>query len=546
MITNNLKLKLMKKFTYLVMGLLLITMGSFAQNSVENPGFETWNAGNPDPWAADGGAITLSQNTTNFHEGASSCQVVFTSQDNQYLNSNTFTVTPGDPFVASMYAFDNDTSGRARLCVIFEGADNYYGEYSEDLEEWQLISYEGVVPDGATEAKVQLRFYDVSASWDGDCQVLVDETGFVVDNTVKPEPSNYPTDFAAAAGGVSTNLSWADATGDQLPQNYLVFASTTDSFTAPVDGTPVADDNDISDGLAAINVSYGTEAANFSGLAAGATYYFTIYPYTNTGADMDYKTDGTAPTANVTMPDVTVINSEDFEDDTFGEWSEYSVVGDQLWEIAAYGNPGNCAKMSGYDGAAFDNEDWLISPAFNLDNYTGEVFNFETSMNYTGPALELFISSDYESGDPTTATWEAIDFVPSPGSWTWTASGDIDLSSYTGSVHLAYKFTSTTSGSATWEIDNILLTGTMSNNINENENIEFSVYPNPGSGIYQIRNAQKQDFQISVYNILGEQVMNTIDANSDYTLDIQNLENGVYFLQVISHNQKRAISLVKR
>ncbi len=536
----------MKKFTISIAAILLFSLSIFAQNLIENPGFEAWTGDVLDSWVEDGGAITVAQNTTNVHEGASSCQVVFTSQDNQYLNANTFDVTAGDPIAVSMYAYDNDPAGRTRLCILFEGADNYYGEYSEDMDTWQMISYEGTIPEGATEAQVQIRFYDVSANWVDDCEILLDETSFIIDNEIKPEPSNYPTEFAASPNGVSAVTSWTDATGDQLPQNYVVYASNSDAFTAPVDGTPVDDDTDMSDGSAVINVSFGEESASFSGFDAGVSYYFTIYPYTNAGADIDFKTDGSAPVANLIMPDVSIINAEDFEDGTFGEWTTYSVVGDQVWEVSPeYGNPGACAKMTGYEEGAFDNEDWFISPGLDLDDYSGEVFTFETAMNYDGPALELFISSDY-NGDPSAATWETIAFTPSDGAWNWVGSGDVDLSAYSGTNFLGFKFLSTTSGSSTWEVDNILITGTMSNNVQDEKNIEFSVYPNPSNGIYQIENSNGQSFEITVFNILGKQIMETVETSGSHTLDIQDFDNGVYFLQIMSNNQKKIVSIIKR
>ncbi len=536
----------MKKITISIAAILLFTVSIFAQNLIENPGFEAWTAGAPDSWATDGGAITLSQNTTNVHEGTSSCEVVFTSQDNQYLASNTMPVSAGAPIAVHFYAYDNDAAGRTRLCVIFDVGDNYYGGYSEDMDSWQMISYEGVVPDGATQATFQLRFYDVSAAWDGDCLILLDETNFIIDDEIKPEPSNYPTDFSASANGTGVAVTWTDATGDQLPQNYLVFASTSDAFTAPVDGTPISDDADMSDGSAVLNVSFGQESIGFNGFDAGVSYYFTIYPYTNSGADIDYKTDGTAPTTDITMPDISILNFEDFEDGTFGDWSAFSVVGDQEWEVAAYGNPGNCAKMSGYEESPFDNEDWFISPVFNLDSYSNEEFTFESAMNYEGPALELLISTDYTTGDPTAATWETIEFTPSTGEWDWAGSGIIDLSTYSGTAYLAFKFTSTSAGSATWEVDNLLVTGTMSDGVQEEKNLEFNVYPNPGYGIYQIENSHAQSFEITVYNILGKQLMETVETSSNYTLDIQDFDNGVYFLQIMSKNQKKTVSLIKQ
>lgn len=534
----------MKKFTFLVVSVMLLSMSVFAQNLIENPGFENWTDGAPDSWTTSGDAITLSQNTVDFHEGASSCQVVFTSQDNQNLLSTPFAVNAGDPIAVHVYFYDNDPAGRARLSILFEGG-NYYGDYTEDQEGWQMLSYEGVVPDGTTEATLQIRFYDVDP-WDGDAEILVDETSFVIDDAIKPEPSNYPTDFATASNGATMTVSWTDAIGDQLPQDYLVYASTSDAFTAPIDGTPVADDTDLSDGSAVVNISYGSESTSFGGLDAGVNYYFTIYPYTNEGADIDYKTDGTAPTASQTMPDVSILNYENFDDNSFGDWTAFSVLGDQEWELASYGNPGDCAKMTGYDGAPFDNEDWFISPALNLDNYSDIEFIFETAMNYDGPAMELFISSDYTSGDPTVATWESISFTPSEGGWEWTPSGTIDLSPYTGTIHLGFKFTSTSAGSSTWEIDNILITGTLSDNIEEYNNLEFNVYPNPGYGIYQISNPQNQNFELRVYNILGKQIMETMITNDHYTLDIQDYDRGVYLLEITSNQQKKTLSLIKK
>ena len=37
-----------------------------------------------------------------------------------------------------------------------------------------------------------------------------------------PEPSDYPGNFSLDLVGLVANLSWVDAGGDQLPENYLV------------------------------------------------------------------------------------------------------------------------------------------------------------------------------------------------------------------------------------------------------------------------------------------------------------------------------------
>ena len=58
------------------------------------------------------------------------------------------------------------------------------------------------------------------------------------------------------------------------------------SIADPVDGTPETDDVLIK------NIAQGLEAATFNGLNANTAYYFKIYPYSNNGSNINYKTDG--------------------------------------------------------------------------------------------------------------------------------------------------------------------------------------------------------------------------------------------------------------
>jgi hypothetical protein len=152
---------------------------------------------------------------------------------------------------------------------------------------------------------------------------------------------------------------------------------------------------------------------------------------------------------------------EDGFDSGLNAWTAYNVLGAQVWEHSTkYGNPDDCARVSGYDGSAFANEDWLISPAIELGSASSATLTFETAMNYTGPTLEVYLSSDYDgAGDPNNFEWEKITPILSSGGWTWTGSGTIDLGEYLGAdMYFAFKFTSTDQESATWEVDNVEVT----------------------------------------------------------------------------------------
>ncbi len=116
----------------------------------------------------------------------------------------------------------------------------------------------------------------------------------------KAEPSNHPTNFSAAGNGLAINLSWTDATGTVLPDNYLIKASDAGyaAIANPVDGTEEATDADLSDGTGVVTVAYGQESYTFNNLNPNTQYYFKIYSSTNTGTDIDYKTDGTIQQAD--------------------------------------------------------------------------------------------------------------------------------------------------------------------------------------------------------------------------------------------------------
>jgi len=78
-------------------------------------------------------------------------------------------------------------------------------------------------------------------------------------------------------------------------------------------------------------------------------------------------------------------------------------------------------------------------------------------------SLRIMVSSDYSSGDPTAATWTEVTgaTLPTGADWNFVSSGDLSLAAFTGSnTHFAFKYTSTTSSAATWEVTNIIMKGT--------------------------------------------------------------------------------------
>lgn len=165
----------------------------------------------------------------------------------------------------------------------------------------------------------------------------------------------------------------------------------------------------------------------------------------------------------LTSPRVVPLFEETFTSN-FPNWTKYSVTGAQVWTLdTTYGNPGSCAKMSGYSGGNLANEDWLISPAISLANISNATLTFDTATKFAGNALQIYISTNYNgTANPNTATWTQVNgtLSPSTGNYVWTASGPINISSFAGNtIYVAFKYTSTTTAAATWEVDNVKIIG---------------------------------------------------------------------------------------
>lgn len=151
---------------------------------------------------------------------------------------------------------------------------------------------------------------------------------------------------------------------------------------------------------------------------------------------------------------LTIIFNQDWEDDWNG-WTERCVFGDSLWRIDSYqGN--HYAYANGYNRPA--TEDWLISPAFDLDSYDDVVLTFRTAKNYTGEDIKVYFSNQYDGQNLNLDEWQELDCQLSDGGWNWVESGDISLDEFNGAnCHIGFRYTCTDDEAAAWEVDDIML-----------------------------------------------------------------------------------------
>ena len=516
----------------------LISYQGIAQNMLTNGDLESWdNATTPTGWDL---YDNIAQESGEVHGGTYSAAHE-SAASSQKFRQDIDGIVGGQTYHIVYYYKDNDPAARTRIWSYWMQDDNYLdadadvlrpSEYSEDNPDWQVFDAVLVAPANANQFRFEVRVYKQDNNTGG--HVYYDDFSFIADSTVYPEPTNYPTEFSATANGINITLTWVDATGDQLPTGYLIkgYKAVTRSCNPPVDGTPEADDLDWSDGNAAVNVGYGVQTYTFENLDPNQAYNFCIFPYTNGGENIDYKTDGNPPEAIATTANITVINQENF-DDGLGTWTPYDVSGDQEWYQSSYGDR-TFAKMSGYDGGPHANEDWLISPMMNLATYQSVTFNFSSATKYDGNHLQLFYSTDYDgSGNPNDFTWTEITDQAqwSDGNYSWVESGDVSLNNYLAdNFYLAFKYTSGDDKCATWEVDDILIYGVNGVGIKTHNTSKLEFYPNPVNDNVVI-NAENEGV-LSVYSLTG-QLQKRVNVNKgENVVSLNNLAKGLYLLQL--------------
>jgi hypothetical protein len=125
-------------------------------------------------------------------------------------------------------------------------------------------------------------------------------------------------------------------------------------------------------------------------------------------------------------------------------WENIAEVGATKWKAQVYS--GNAyAEFTPFQSTDVISIGWLVSPKIDMDAQEGEKLEFIASQSYvsnSANSLEVLIATDYDGTNLTTANWQSIGaMLPSTSStyFEFIKSGVIDLSTYTGSINIAFK-----------------------------------------------------------------------------------------------------------
>jgi len=256
-----------------------------------------------------------------------------------------------------------------------------------------------------------------------------------------------------------------------------------------------------------------------------------------------YDNSAIATASYVIMGEVVVVLSQDWEGEMDG-WTFVTIEGNKPWVIGTYNN-NHYANANGY-GDDVDNEQWCISPAFDLSgrDERNVTLTFKNATKFNGPALELYISEDYDGQDPTAATWEPLEYIASEGNYVWTESGEISLNDFHGeSCYIGFRYISTIDeGAASWEIDDILIVADKIDNVITHEaSLNVEVWNNYNA--LMISNDSDSKLDVVVYNLVGQPVLSETIATGTSTIR-HDLVEGVYIVRVANGKEMTGVKVV--
>ena len=243
------------------------------------------------------------------------------------------------------------------------------------------------------------------------------------------------------------------------------------------DAVTVSADFTDADGIASATLRWGTTSGSLTNTVSmsntsGDTYSGTI-PAQADGTTVYYTVEATDSNAspettvssensyNVIDPiAATIPYNVDFTDnDPFANsWTEQNIVGPTIsWTYSS----GLGVQMNAFNESC-NAQDWLISPAFNLDTTTQEYLSIDLTQRFGSQNLELLYSTDYSgTGDPNSATWTSLQSIAPQSSNSSVATINVDnisLNSISGtSVYFAFRYTSSASGCSDWRVANITI-----------------------------------------------------------------------------------------
>ncbi len=130
----------------------------------------------------------------------------------------------------------------------------------------------------------------------------------------------------------------------------------------------------------------------------------------------------------------------------FEGWTNFAETGTKRWIERDYNNDGYI-QFSPFGSNQASNIGWAITPTITISEGANALLSFASASNFVDNPdnkLEVYISEDFDGTNVLAATWLKLDAVVAnntTNNYTYIPSGEIDLSAFSGPIHIAFKVT---------------------------------------------------------------------------------------------------------
>jgi photosystem II stability/assembly factor-like uncharacterized protein len=202
---------------------------------------------------------------------------------------------------------------------------------------------------------------------------------------------------------------------------------------------------------------------------------------------------------------------------------------------------------------------YLVTPCYDLSQMENPLLKFEMIFDIEKDWDVLYMEYTIDNGK----TWEILGSANDPNwynsdfidpkrpitvgkQWTGTDTTvkeySYNLASFATTTNIIFRFVFASDQAENGEgvsIDNFTIDATALLAVENLEETNFKVYPNPSNAIFNIKRKYSESMQLSVYDITGKLVHQEKNIEtSNYPLNLSGLSQGIYFLKITEGNKQ--------
>jgi hypothetical protein len=484
---------------------------------VLNGDMEAWDDANtPASWTK---AENLTQETTTVHGGTSSAKQ---THDGTKDIMQEIAVQPGRTYEVTYYYLDNDPNARSRMWGGFRDASGWIGDnsafqpssYSTDDANWVVFSETAVAPAGVEVFRFEVRTYNEGA---GGGSVYYDDFSLIDVTPVDPivEISSPADDFVTTSNNIEidflvTNFDVATAgNGDGHIHWYI-------------DGN--------------MTMKYDVDPIQLTGLTTGM-HQFIIKLVDDAHQDI---TPMVADTLNFEVLDndgPNIVFNGDVESwtdaTTLDAWTKAENVEQEMTIV----HGGTYSVKQTHDGTKDLMQDITVVP--------GHAYEVKFYLYDNDPNARARMWGGFRDG----SSWSGDNSAFQPSSYSVDQEGWVEFSAVAiapaeaDTFRLEVRTYNEGAGGGSIYFDDFSIVDLTTVGIRPVAQAQVSIYPNPANNTITVNANQLET--VEIMDINGKTVKRVANADVNQSIDVSNLQQGIYFVKTKSQSGIKVSKLIK-